>query len=210
MPFLPILEDNFKDLLMDVLDKRTQTLRTIIFCQSQEECARLYIYFKHHMGNAFTEPIGAPGNLSRFRMIDMYTSYTHQSVKNSISQRFPARGSSLRVIISTVAFGMGVDCPDVHRIIHVGPPSDIEMYVQQTCRAGRDGERSNCILLYGPGMKRYREKSIIDCCENITICRLDTHYSDFELYKHDHSLIGCCCCDICARKCECNNCQVHV
>ena len=65
---------------------------------------------------------------------------------------------------------MGVDYPDVHGIIHVGPPRDIEMYVQQTGKAGRDGERLHCIFLYGPGMKKYREKSIIDYCENNTIC----------------------------------------
>ena len=70
------------------------------------------------MGNAFTEPIGAPGNLSLFWMIDMYTSCTHQSVKNSILQPFPARGSSLRVIISTVAFGMSIALSMlVHRVI---------------------------------------------------------------------------------------------
>ena len=50
--------------------------------------------------------------------------------------------SSLRVVIAIIAFGMGVDCPNVRQIIHWGPPSDIEMYVQESGRSGRDGKVS--------------------------------------------------------------------
>ena len=42
---------------------------------------------------------------------------------------------------------MGIDCPDVHQIVHVGAPEDIESYIQETGRAGRDGMQSIAILL---------------------------------------------------------------
>lgn len=58
-------------------------------------------------------------------------------------------GSPLRIVIATIAFGLGIDTSDIRYVVHWGPPQDIEQYVQATGRAGRDGRTSHAILLYG-------------------------------------------------------------
>jgi ATP-dependent DNA helicase RecQ len=64
-----------------------------------------------------------------------------------------------RVVVATIAFGMGVDKPDVRFVLHDAPSSSLDAYFQEIGRAGRDGEPASAILFYRPqdlGLRRFQ------------------------------------------------------
>ena len=190
------LEVYFAWLTDELKQDREKTERTIIYCQTIRQCGILYATIKALLGkDMFT------GDDSDNVLVEMLHSCTPAANKQNILESFQSDNGTIRLLIATIAFGMGVDCRGVHRVIHFGPSKNVEAYVQETGRAGRDGNQSIAYVLYHGVMLSHVDahmKSFIKTEE----CRrkmLMNHFESVSLYPEQPHL----CCDNCATKCKC-------
>ena len=107
---------DFLPILRSLQKQRTSFERTIIYCQRQIDCGTLYQLFAKILGPEFTELPGTLASLLEYCLVDCFSKGTQQEVKDNILRQF-TQHTVLRVIICPAAFGMGVDCVGVTRVI---------------------------------------------------------------------------------------------
>lgn len=104
----------------------------IIYCHSRDSVESLVKVLKKEGFKALAYHAGLSDEIRK--------DHQEQFIKNDDS-----------LMIATIAFGMGIDKPNVRFIIHADLPSNLERYYQETGRAGRDGLESECLLLFSLG-----------------------------------------------------------
>ncbi|CAB4033184.1 mediator of RNA polymerase II transcription subunit 34-like, partial [Paramuricea clavata] len=113
-------------------------------------------------------------------------------------------GSYLRIIIYTIAFGMGIDCKDTYRSIHFGPPKTVELLVQESGRIGRDGKQCISYILHNGLLSSHCNGQMKQLMQTQS-CRREYIVSLFSVTNNKTSEKNCLCCDNCALLCQCNN-----
>lgn len=104
--------------------------------------------------------------------------------------------------MATIAFGMGVDCKGLHRTVHFGPSKNIEAFIQETGRAGRDGVQSLSYLLYHGLLLTHVCQDIREYVK-LKDCRRRCLLKHFAYDETATPVIPHLCCDNCAQACKC-------
>ena len=130
----------------------------------------------------------------------MYHAGTSVQVKKHIIGEFSKQNSHVRILISTVAFGMGINCKGVDRVVHFGPSESLQSYVQKTGRAGRENQTSICHVLYN-GFLASRCSDDMKKFLYEQSCRRQVIKNVFPgKIQSQHEKV---CCDLCAKECTC-------
>lgn len=158
--------------------KRGRFPKTVIYVRTFADCSNVYILLKHKLGKFFTDPPGYP-NHADYLLIDMFTAVQTREKKDEVLRLFTQKGGKLRMILATTAFGMGVDCPDIRRLIHWGTPSTIEEYVQEIGRSERDSDASKAILYQGVGGRNAQHLTLRTILKILQIVDADCYFKNF-------------------------------
>ena len=189
----------------ELVQERTKTPKTVVFCRTLSDCADLFSSIKAKLGPKMTEPPGLP-NIIELRLITLFTSATTSETREEVLAVFHEKNSILRLIIASSAFGLGVDIPDITRIVNWGLPNTLEELVQETGRAGRDGSPAEAILYFRNTGKK-ASKFVKEYAANTSLCRRYLLFKDFMFCEcGNETVTPCRCCDLCTPMCNCIQC----
>lgn len=172
---------------------RTNKRPAVVFCSSRPDTEKLSRYLRNDLDE---------------KEIRFYHAGLSREEKNEIEGWFFQSGEG--ILVSTCAYGMGVDKANIRTVIHRDCPPSVEAYLQESGRAGRDGQPSRAVLLWGPddeqamrrakaGADRDRLASLMAYARDVSGCRREALLRLLN-YEGAGDSPGSACCDVCEGK----------
>ncbi|XP_042326030.1 ATP-dependent DNA helicase Q1 isoform X2 [Sceloporus undulatus] len=170
----PSTAQDFIEDIVKLINRRYKGLSGIIYCFSQKDAEQVTMSLQKLGIKAGT-----------------YHANMEPKDKSKVHKHWSA--NEIQVVVATVAFGMGIDKPDVRFVIHHSMSKSMENYYQESGRAGRDDQKADCILYYGFGdifristmvvMENVGQQKLYDMvsyCHSMSRCRrvLIAHHFD--------------------------------
>ena len=132
---------NRKNLLLRVVDKDDPLDQILDFLYTRQKQSGIIYCFSRRQVDELYLDLKAEGH-----SVKPYHAGLSEKERTRNQEAFIR--DDIRIIVATIAFGMGINKPDVRFVIHHDMPQNIESYYQQIGRAGRDGLQADCLLLY--------------------------------------------------------------
>ena len=139
-------------------DMREQMPLTVFYSNLQI-CGECFSIFDHHFGVEQYTPKGSL-KLAKNRLFAQFHATYPEKEKNDILDDLIKGPGKIRVLFVTVAFGIGVDCPHIREVVHIGVPSTMEEFFQESGRVGRDGKPAVSRVFFSTLMTSVKPRNI--------------------------------------------------
>ena len=197
--------DNFKWLANLLMSEGSQCPRVIVFFRQIKHIGKVFGYLQNCLGdNQYVDSEKHSNNGYWNRLFAMFHLSTNEKIKRTVCESFQDINGVIRVVLCSTSFSMGLDVKCVHTVVHCGPANDLDDYLHESGRAGRDPNvKCNAILLkykhclnsqsISKEMKDYVRGNI---CRRLVILKPFSETAVSVQPAHD-------CCDVCSLNCRC-------
>ena len=201
---------NILDPLVQYLQAKRMDFPLTIVYGSLETISSCYLYFSSYLGSEQYEPLGAE-SLAQNRLFSQFHAQYPEHERQRIVDGLVQGNSKIRVIFAIVAFGIGIDIPNIRQIVHIGVPYTMEEYFQEAGRAGRDGLPAKAHVYYNSydisEGKKHLSQVMRDYVQKQKCKReMILGYFGFQVPTASGPLHQCC--DYHKTMCDCDDCVV--
>ena len=199
------LYDILYPIVLELLDKNVMEPKTLLY-GTMEIISECYIFFSQHLGRQQYFQIGA-SQYAKNRLFTQYHAQYPAHEQERILKEVVKPSSVIRCLF--VAFGLGIDCPDICRVIHIGPPRTMEEYFQEAERAGRDGRPAVATVYYNSYDISRAKKNMQEIMQTFVTSDVCPRKMILEYFSFTNSALifpSHLCCDVHKAQCTCRDC----